>query len=174
MHGVADARFGGDRTCAALRHRRSSRGCSKKRPSSASAVVSNVDRWGRGNVGAMTFAADEPNPMFLRIAEQYEHALQLIATCFHRHAPRKLSGTRTVDGVSLTPRESSACSGLRTASPPGISPASWAPSRAPPLSTWTMPRTSSACARSPGQPCDYAWASRRQIWNPLTTPFLPA
>ncbi|RWA58316.1 MAG: LuxR family transcriptional regulator [Mesorhizobium sp.] len=62
-----------------------------------------VDR--RGGTAAMTFAADEPNPTFLRIAERYEQALQLMATCFHRHARRKLSGSRTVDGVSLTSRE---------------------------------------------------------------------
>ncbi|MER8824337.1 LuxR family transcriptional regulator [Mesorhizobium sp. M0991] len=62
-----------------------------------------VDR--RGGTAAMTFAADEPNPTFLRIAERYEQALHLMATCFHRHARRKLSGNRTVDGVSLTPRE---------------------------------------------------------------------
>ncbi|RWO94443.1 MAG: LuxR family transcriptional regulator [Mesorhizobium sp.] len=62
-----------------------------------------VDR--RGWMAAMTFAADEPNPAFLRVAERYEQALQLMATCFHIHVRRKLSGNRTVDGVSLTPRE---------------------------------------------------------------------
>ncbi|MGX1101306.1 LuxR family transcriptional regulator [Amorphus sp. MBR-141] len=59
----------------------------------------------RGNVAAMTFAADERNPPFLRIAERYELALQLVATCFHIHARRVLSGDRMVDGVVLTPRE---------------------------------------------------------------------
>ncbi|NGO52983.1 LuxR family transcriptional regulator [Mesorhizobium camelthorni] len=62
-----------------------------------------VDR--RGCIAAVTFAADEPNPAFLRIAERYEQALQLMATCFHICVRRKLSGNRTVDGVSLTPRE---------------------------------------------------------------------
>lgn len=62
-----------------------------------------VDR--RGCVAAMTFAADEPNSPFLRVAERYEQALQLMATCFHIYARRKLSGNRTVDGVSLTQRE---------------------------------------------------------------------
>ncbi|HEV2898197.1 MAG TPA: LuxR family transcriptional regulator [Pseudaminobacter sp.] len=62
-----------------------------------------VDR--RGWMAAMTFAADEPNPAFLRVAERYEQALQLMATCFHIHVRRKLSGNRMVDGVSLTPRE---------------------------------------------------------------------
>ncbi|RWI65625.1 MAG: LuxR family transcriptional regulator [Mesorhizobium sp.] len=62
-----------------------------------------VDR--RNWMAAMTFAADEPNPVFLRVAERYEQALQLMATCFHVSVRRKLSGNRTVDGVSLTPRE---------------------------------------------------------------------
>lgn len=59
----------------------------------------------RGGTVAMTFAADEPNPPFLRVAERYTQALQLIATTFHVHARRKLSNNRTVDGVVLTPRE---------------------------------------------------------------------
>jgi hypothetical protein len=62
-----------------------------------------VDR--RGGVAAMTFAADEPNPVFLRVAKRHEQALELMATCFHIHVRRKLSGNRTVDGVVLTPRE---------------------------------------------------------------------
>lgn len=62
-----------------------------------------IDR--RGCVAAMTFAADKPNSAFLRVAERYEQALQLMATCFHIYARRRLSGNRTVDGVSLTPRE---------------------------------------------------------------------
>lgn len=62
-----------------------------------------VDR--RGCIAAVTFAADEPNPTFLRLAERYEQALQLMATCFHIYVRRKLSGNGTVDGVSLTPRE---------------------------------------------------------------------
>jgi DNA-binding CsgD family transcriptional regulator len=59
----------------------------------------------RGDVAAMTFVPDEPNPPFLRSAERYELALQLVATCFHIHARRVLSGDRMVDGVVLTPRE---------------------------------------------------------------------
>ncbi|MER9402378.1 LuxR family transcriptional regulator [Mesorhizobium sp. M0615] len=62
-----------------------------------------IDR--RGCVAAMTFAADKPNSASLRVAERYEQALQLMATCFHIYARRRLSGNRTVDGVSLTPRE---------------------------------------------------------------------
>ncbi|MER8912070.1 LuxR family transcriptional regulator [Mesorhizobium sp. M0854] len=59
----------------------------------------------RGGIAAVTFAADEPNPAFLRVAERYEQALQLMATCFHIYVLRKLAGDRTVDGISLTPRE---------------------------------------------------------------------
>ncbi|MER8576982.1 LuxR family transcriptional regulator [Mesorhizobium sp. M1409] len=62
-----------------------------------------VDR--RGCVAAMTFAAHEPNSAFLRVAERYEQALQLMATCFHIHVRRKLSVNRMVDGILLTPRE---------------------------------------------------------------------
>jgi DNA-binding CsgD family transcriptional regulator len=62
-----------------------------------------VDR--RGCVAAVTFAADEPNPAFFRVAERYEQALQLMSTCFHIHVRRKLSSDRVVDGVVLTPRE---------------------------------------------------------------------
>ncbi|MFC3320706.1 LuxR family transcriptional regulator [Mesorhizobium cantuariense] len=62
-----------------------------------------VDR--RGGVAAMTFAADEPNSAFMRAAEKHEQALQLMATYFHIHVRRKLSGNRMVDGVLLTPRE---------------------------------------------------------------------
>ncbi|EHK54836.1 LuxR family transcriptional regulator [Mesorhizobium alhagi CCNWXJ12-2] len=62
-----------------------------------------VDR--RGCTAAVTFAADEPNPTFLRVAERYEQALQLMATCFHIYVRRKLSGNGMVDGVLLTPRE---------------------------------------------------------------------
>ncbi|KUM23141.1 transcriptional regulator [Mesorhizobium loti] len=62
-----------------------------------------VDR--RGGIAAVTFAADEPNPTFLRVAERYEQALQYMATCFHIYVRRNLSSDRRVDGISLTPRE---------------------------------------------------------------------
>ncbi|MER8805135.1 autoinducer binding domain-containing protein [Mesorhizobium sp. M0998] len=39
----------------------------------------------RGCNAAVTFAADEPYPAFLRVAERYDQALQLMATCFHIH-----------------------------------------------------------------------------------------
>ena len=60
---------------------------------------------GRGGIAALTFAADERNPPFLRVTERCEQAFQLIATCFHVHARRTISTNRTVDGVTLTPRE---------------------------------------------------------------------
>ncbi|RWO19527.1 LuxR family transcriptional regulator [Mesorhizobium sp.] len=59
----------------------------------------------RGRIAAVTFAADEPRPVFLRVAERYGQALQLMATCFHRCVRRKLPGDRTVDGILLTSRE---------------------------------------------------------------------
>ena len=59
----------------------------------------------RGTIAAITFAADEPDPAFLRVVERYEQALQLMATCFHVHVRRKLSSDRMVDGVLLTPSE---------------------------------------------------------------------
>ncbi|RUU25538.1 LuxR family transcriptional regulator [Mesorhizobium sp. M6A.T.Ce.TU.016.01.1.1] len=59
----------------------------------------------RGRIAAVTFAADEPRPVFLRVAERYEQALQLMAACFHRCVRRKLPSDRTVDGISLTSRE---------------------------------------------------------------------
>ncbi|TIN74366.1 LuxR family transcriptional regulator [Mesorhizobium sp.] len=62
-----------------------------------------IDR--RGNVAAMTFAADEPDPAFFRVANRYEQGLQLIASCFHFFARRKLSSEPMVDGVLLTQRE---------------------------------------------------------------------
>ncbi|WP_254020267.1 autoinducer binding domain-containing protein [Mesorhizobium escarrei] len=46
----------------------------------------------RGRIAVVTFAADEPRPVFLRVAERYEQALQLMATCFHRCVRRKLPG----------------------------------------------------------------------------------
>ncbi|WP_436798470.1 LuxR family transcriptional regulator [Mesorhizobium ventifaucium] len=61
-----------------------------------------VDR--RGRAAAMTFAAREPSGL-LRVAERHEQALQFMATCFHVHVRRKLSGSRMVDGILLTPRE---------------------------------------------------------------------
>ncbi|WP_265518236.1 LuxR family transcriptional regulator [Nitratireductor luteus] len=59
----------------------------------------------RGGLAAMTFAADEDDHAFLRVADRYEQALQLMATCFHVELRRKRSGCRIVDGVRLTPRE---------------------------------------------------------------------
>jgi LuxR family transcriptional regulator, activator of conjugal transfer of Ti plasmids len=49
-----------------------------------------VDR--RGDTAAMTFAADERDPAFLRVADRYEQALQLMATCFSRRAASETFG----------------------------------------------------------------------------------
>ncbi|MER8975054.1 autoinducer binding domain-containing protein, partial [Mesorhizobium sp. M0800] len=59
----------------------------------------------RGNFAAMTFAADERDPAFFRVAERYEDDLPYVAACFHMFARRKLSADRIVDGVPLTARE---------------------------------------------------------------------
>ncbi|WP_065009167.1 MULTISPECIES: autoinducer binding domain-containing protein [Mesorhizobium] len=59
----------------------------------------------RRNVAAMTFAADERDRSFFRVRESYEEGLRFFATCFHMFVQRKLAVVRTVDGVSLTPRE---------------------------------------------------------------------
>ncbi|MER8543731.1 LuxR family transcriptional regulator [Mesorhizobium sp. M1334] len=59
----------------------------------------------RGHFAAMTFAADERDPAFFRVAERYEDDLPYVATCFHMFARRKLSADRIVDGVPLTARE---------------------------------------------------------------------
>ncbi|RUW54082.1 LuxR family transcriptional regulator [Mesorhizobium sp. M1A.F.Ca.ET.072.01.1.1] len=59
----------------------------------------------RGNVAAMSFAADRPDPALLRVAERYEDAFRFMATCFHVCVRRKLSADRVIDGVQLTPRE---------------------------------------------------------------------
>ncbi|KUM26962.1 transcriptional regulator [Mesorhizobium loti] len=59
----------------------------------------------RGNVAAMSFAADGLNPAFLRVTERYEEAFRFMATCFHIYVRRKLSADRVVNGVQLTPRE---------------------------------------------------------------------
>ncbi|PBB89230.1 transcriptional regulator [Mesorhizobium sp. WSM3864] len=59
----------------------------------------------RGNVAAMSFAADRLDPAFLRVAERYEEAFRFLATCFHVCVRRKLSADRVIDGVQLTARE---------------------------------------------------------------------
>jgi DNA-binding CsgD family transcriptional regulator len=61
---------------------------------------------GRGPIAAVTFAADEHrSAAFHRSIEEYKHGLQLMAMYFHAHARRKVAGARTIDGVSLSPRE---------------------------------------------------------------------
>lgn len=54
---------------------------------------------------AMTFAASFDDRRFVETASVYQHALQLMATCFHIHARRIFSKARTIDGVTLTKRE---------------------------------------------------------------------
>lgn len=57
----------------------------------------------RGGFAALTFAADEPNPAFLRAAEKYELALQLMATCFHVEVRRTtVDDHKIVDGPSTS------------------------------------------------------------------------
>lgn len=59
----------------------------------------------RGHFAALTFASDERQPLFFRVIERYERALQLIAIFFHIQARRKLTSERMVDSVVLTRRE---------------------------------------------------------------------
>jgi LuxR family transcriptional regulator, activator of conjugal transfer of Ti plasmids len=61
---------------------------------------------GRGPIAAVTFAADDNrNAVFSRRVEANEQVLQLMAMYFHAHARRKISPTRIINGVSLSPRE---------------------------------------------------------------------
>lgn len=60
---------------------------------------------GRGNIAAVTFAADERISAFTRIAGKYEQGLQLIATCFHMEVRKRIGNGTTVDGIRLTMRE---------------------------------------------------------------------
>jgi LuxR family transcriptional activator of conjugal transfer of Ti plasmids len=59
----------------------------------------------RGPTAAMTFASDERRPRFERTISEHARVLQLMAIYFHSHARRKLAPERTVNGVSLSPRE---------------------------------------------------------------------
>ncbi|TGS43730.1 MULTISPECIES: LuxR family transcriptional regulator [unclassified Mesorhizobium] len=59
----------------------------------------------RGLFAALTFASDERQPLFIRLIERYERALQLIAIFFHIHARRRLISGRIVDGIALSGRE---------------------------------------------------------------------
>ncbi len=54
---------------------------------------------------AVTFAAAVDDQSFVETACVYQHALQLMATCFHIHARRLFSKATIVDGVILTKRE---------------------------------------------------------------------
>jgi LuxR family transcriptional activator of conjugal transfer of Ti plasmids len=59
----------------------------------------------RGPVAAVTFAADERRPRFERSITEHARVLQLMAMYFHAHARRKILPGRTINGVSLSPRE---------------------------------------------------------------------
>ncbi|AZO34842.1 MAG: LuxR family transcriptional regulator [Mesorhizobium sp.] len=59
----------------------------------------------RGLFAALTFASDERQPLFFRVIERYEQALQLIAIFFHIQARRRLTADRLVDGVALSRRQ---------------------------------------------------------------------
>lgn len=58
-----------------------------------------------GLFAALTFASDERQPLFFRVIERYERALQLVAIFFHIQARRRLTSERMVDGVALSRRE---------------------------------------------------------------------
>ncbi|MER8873915.1 LuxR family transcriptional regulator [Mesorhizobium sp. M0814] len=58
-----------------------------------------------GLFAALTFASDERQPLFFRVIDRYDRALELIAIFFHLHACRKLADGRIVDGVTLSRRE---------------------------------------------------------------------
>lgn len=59
----------------------------------------------RGQFATLTFATDEKRPLFFRVIERYQLALQMVAILFHIQARRTLLTTTRVDGVSLSPRE---------------------------------------------------------------------
>jgi LuxR family transcriptional activator of conjugal transfer of Ti plasmids len=58
-----------------------------------------------GPVAAVTFASDERRPQFERCINEHARVLQLMAIYFHAHAKRKVQPERTIEGVSLSPRE---------------------------------------------------------------------
>jgi LuxR family transcriptional activator of conjugal transfer of Ti plasmids len=60
----------------------------------------------RGPTAAMTFAADERKSQFERCIKENARVLQLMAIYFHAHAQRRIGGEPTIDGVSLSARES--------------------------------------------------------------------
>ncbi|WFP65630.1 MULTISPECIES: LuxR family transcriptional regulator [unclassified Mesorhizobium] len=59
----------------------------------------------RGMFAALTFVSDERRPLFFRMIERYESALQLVAVFFHIQARRRLTSEPMVDGVALSRRE---------------------------------------------------------------------
>lgn len=59
----------------------------------------------RGQFATLTFATDEKRPLFFRVIERYQLALQMVAVLFHIQARRTLVTTTTVDGITLSARE---------------------------------------------------------------------
>jgi LuxR family transcriptional activator of conjugal transfer of Ti plasmids len=59
----------------------------------------------RGPMAAVTFAADERRPQFVRCIREHARVLQLMAVYFDAHARRKLGLDHSIDGVTLSPRE---------------------------------------------------------------------
>jgi LuxR family transcriptional activator of conjugal transfer of Ti plasmids len=59
----------------------------------------------RGPTAAVTFATNERQPQFERRINHHGRVLQLMAMYFHAHARRKIVPDRTIEGVSLSPRE---------------------------------------------------------------------
>jgi len=61
---------------------------------------------GRGPISAVTFATSTRHAIaFRQRVEEHRRVLQLMAMCFHAHVRRKLTSTRMIDGVQLSPRE---------------------------------------------------------------------
>lgn len=59
----------------------------------------------RGPIAAVTFAADQRRPQFKRCINEHARVLQLMAIYFHAHARRRVFPERTIEGVSMSPRE---------------------------------------------------------------------
>jgi LuxR family transcriptional regulator, activator of conjugal transfer of Ti plasmids len=60
---------------------------------------------GRGPIAAVTYASCERSSTFRRCIDQNGRVLQLMAMYFHAHVRRNVANDRTVDGVTLSPRE---------------------------------------------------------------------
>lgn len=58
-----------------------------------------------GFTAVVSFATDERSPIVRQRITEHGRVLQLLAMYFHAQARRKFSGSRIVDGVTLSPRE---------------------------------------------------------------------